>query len=128
MELIMLKSKLHRATVTEADLNYVGSVTIDGDLMDRVGLLEYEQVHIVNINNGARFETYAIRGEAASGIVCLNGAAARQAQVGDKVIIMAYARMEPEEAAGFRPKVVFLDEGNRRLEEVIGNGLDRTIA
>lgn len=128
MELIMLKSKLHRATVTEADLNYVGSVTIDGGLMDRAGLLEYEQVHIVNINNGARFETYAIRGEADSGIICLNGAAARQAQVGDKVIIMAYARMKPEEAAGFRPKVVFLDEGNRRLEEAIGGRPDSIIA
>lgn len=128
MELIMLKSKLHRATVTEADLNYIGSVTIDGDLMDRVGLLEYEQVHIVNINNGARFETYAIRGEADSGIICLNGAAARQAQVGDRVIIMAYARMTPEEAAGFRPSVVFLDEGNRRLEEVTGGWPDSIVA
>lgn len=120
MELTLLKCKLHRATVTEANLNYVGSVTIDGALMERAGLLEYEQVQIVNINNGARFETYTIRGEADSGLICLNGAAARQAQVGDRVIIMAYARMSPEEAAGFRPKVLFLDEANRGHELVEG--------
>lgn len=120
MELTLLKCKLHRATVTEANLNYVGSVTIDGGLLDRAGLLEYEQVQIVNINNGARFETYVIRGEAGSGLICLNGAAARQAQVGDRIIIMAYARMSPEEAAGFRPRVLFLDEANQGHESAEG--------
>lgn len=120
MELTILKSKLHRATVTEANLNYMGSVSIDGRLLDQAGLLEYEQVQIVNINNGARFETYAIRGEAGSGLICLNGAAARLAQVGDQVIIMAYARMRPEEAAGFRPKVLFLDGANQATELVGG--------
>lgn len=120
MELTLLKSKLHRATITEADLNYVGSVTIDSALMEQVGLLEYEQVQIANVDNGARFETYVIKGEANTGMVCLNGAAARQAQVGDRVIIMSYARMAPCEAAGHKPMVVFLDEANRAVDIVPG--------
>jgi len=116
MELTLLKSKLHRATVTEANLNYVGSITIDSALMAEAGLLEYEQVQIANVDNGSRFETYVIKGKANTGVVCLNGAAARQAQVGDRVIIMSYAGMTPEEATGHSPTVVFLDEGNRAIE------------
>jgi aspartate 1-decarboxylase len=112
MLVTLLKSKIHRATVTQAALNYVGSVTIDRDLLDAAGILEYEQVHIVDINNGQRFETYAIAGERRSGIICLNGAAARCVAVGDLVIIMAYAAMTPEEAASHSPRVIFVDEHN----------------
>lgn len=112
MEITMLKGKIHRATVTQAELSYVGSVTIDQDLMDRAGIREYEKVQIVNIENGARFETYTISGKRGSGIICLNGAAARCACVGDKVIIMSYASMTPEEADQFRPVVVFVDDRN----------------
>lgn len=112
MLVTLLKSKIHRATVTQAALNYVGSVTIDRDLLDAAGILEYEQVHIVDINNGQRFETYAIAGERGSGIICLNGAAARCVAVGDLVIIMAYAAMKPEEAASHSPRVVFVNEHN----------------
>jgi aspartate 1-decarboxylase len=106
------KGKIHRATVTEANLNYVGSITIDGLLLDAAGILEGEKVQIVNNNNGERIETYTIRGEAGSGIICLNGAAARRCQVGDVVIIIAYGYMTEEEARGFEPKVVFAGEGN----------------
>ncbi len=113
MQISMLKSKLHRAVVTQADLNYVGSVTIDSDLMEAAGLYEYEHVHIVNVNNGSRIETYVIAGEAGSGVICLNGAAARSGQKGDIVIIMSYASMTPEEIKEHRPKVVFVDESNR---------------
>lgn len=109
----MLKSKIHRATVTEANLDYVGSITIDSTLMDKVGILEFEKVHVVNINNGQRFETYVIRGEADSGIICLNGAAARCAQVNDKVIIMAYAQMTQQEAENYQPAVVMVDDKNK---------------
>ena len=109
----VLKSKLHRVKVTQAELNYVGSITIDEDLMDAAGLLENEQVHIVNNNNGERLITYVIRGERGSGIICLNGAAARRAQVGDIVIIISYAMMTPEEARTHRPTVVFPDDNNR---------------
>ncbi|NLZ47514.1 MAG: aspartate 1-decarboxylase [Clostridiales bacterium] len=112
MVLDMLKSKIHRATVTQADLNYVGSITIDGLLLKASGILEYEKVAIVNINNGERFETYALEGEAGSGIICLNGAAARCAQKGDKIIIMAYCQMEPMEAKEHKPTVVFVNEDN----------------
>lgn len=108
----VLKSKLHRVRVTQAELNYVGSVTIDEDLMDAAGLLENEQVHIVNNNNGERLITYVIKGERGTGIVCLNGAAARRAQVGDIVIIIAYAMMTPDEAKTHQPTVVFPDENN----------------
>ena len=113
MLLEMLKAKIHRATVTQAELDYVGSITVDADLLAASGILEYEKVQIVDINNGARFETYTIAGEAGSGVICLNGAAARCVAAGDKVIIMCYARVPAEEAASHRPCVVFVDEHNR---------------
>ncbi len=109
----MLKGKIHRARVTQAELNYVGSVTIDRTLMDAAGILEYEKVQIADVDNGERLETYVIAGEAGSGVICLNGAAARCVSTGDKVIIMAYAQVTPEEAQSFKPKVVFVDEANR---------------
>ena len=109
----MLKAKIHRATVTQAELHYVGSITIDSDLLQASGICEYEKVQIVDIDNGQRFETYTIAGPAGSGVICLNGAAARCVSTGDKVIIMAYARMTPEEAKTHRPSVVFVDENNR---------------
>ena len=109
----MLKGKIHRAVITQAALNYVGSITVDADLLDAAGILEYEKVHIVNVDNGARFETYTIAGERGSGVMCLNGAAARMAQVGDKVIVMAYAAMTAEEAGNNPPRVVFVDQNNR---------------
>lgn len=107
------KGKIHRVRVTEADLNYVGSITIDGKLLDAAGILEGEKVQIVNNNNGERIETYTIRGEEGSGVICLNGAAARRVQVGDMVIIIAYGLMTPEEAKEFEPLVVFPDENNQ---------------
>ncbi len=113
MLLTMYKGKLHRGTVTEANLNYVGSITIDGELLEKSGILPGERVQIVNLNNGERFETYTIKGEAGSGIICINGAAARLVQVGDKVIIIAYALMDEKEAKEFRPNIIVLDEKNR---------------
>ncbi|MCX6217132.1 aspartate 1-decarboxylase [Spirosoma sp.] len=113
MFVTVLKSKLHRVKVTQAELNYVGSITIDEDLMDAANLLENEQVHIVNNNNGERLVTYVIKGERGSGIICLNGAAARKAQVGDIIIIIAYAMMTAEEAKDFKPTVVFPNDNNR---------------
>lgn len=113
MLLTIFKSKIHRATITEANLNYVGSITIDEDLLDAANLMEGEKVQIVNNNNGERIETYVIKGERGSGQVCLNGAAARRAEVGDVVIIISYALMTPEEAKNFVPTVVFPDEQNR---------------
>ncbi len=112
MEITLLKAKIHRAIVTQADLNYVGSVTIDTKLLREAGIVEYEKVQIVDIENGNRFETYAIAGEENSGIICLNGAAAKCVSVGDKVIIMAYATMTPQEAQTHRPMVLFVDEKN----------------
>ena len=112
MQLTMLKGKIHRAIVKQAELNYVGSITIDPKLMEAAGILEYEQVQIVDVENGNRFETYTIDGEPGSGMICLNGAAARQVQVGDHVIIMAYCQMDAREAADHKPKVVFVDEEN----------------
>ncbi len=112
MILTMLKGKIHRATVIQAELDYVGSITVDEALMEAAGIREYEQVQIVDVNNGQRFETYVIAGERGSGMICLNGAAARMVQTGDKVIIMCYAGMTPEEAERFEPKVVFVDEEN----------------
>jgi aspartate 1-decarboxylase len=109
----MLKGKIHRATVTQAELDYVGSITVDADFLDQAGILEYEKVAVVDVNNGERFETYTIAGERGSGIICLNGAAARCACVGDKVIIMAYALADEREAGTHRPQVVFLGESNR---------------
>ena len=102
MNITMLKGKIHRATVTQAELNYVGSITVDADLLDAAGILEYEAVQVVNIANGNRFLTYTIAGERGSGVICLNGAAARQAQTGDKVILMSYAQVTPEEAVSIR--------------------------
>ena len=113
MMIEVLKSKIHRVRVTQANLNYVGSITIDEDLMDAAGMLEGEQVHIVNNNNGERFVTYIIKGERASGCICLNGAAARLVQPDDVVIIMAYAQMTPDEAREFRPTVIFPKPGNK---------------
>ncbi len=107
-----LKGKIHRATVVQAELDYVGSITIDTDLMEAAGILEYEKVQIVDVNNGQRFETYTIAGEAGSGMICLNGAAARCVQKNDKIIIMCYAQMEPEELKNHPPKVVFVDDDN----------------
>lgn len=112
MYLTMLKSKLHRVTVTQAELNYVGSITIDKALMKAAGLLENEKVQVVDINNGARLETYVIEGEEGSGCICLNGAAARCVQVGDKVIIMSYAHMTAEEASVHHSNIVFVDDKN----------------
>lgn len=111
----MLKGKIHRVKVTQAELDYVGSITVDEDLLDAAGILEYEQVHIVDINNGQRFETYTIKGKKGSGIICLNGAAARCVQKGDLIIIMSYAQMTPEEAVEHKPKVVFADDKNKIL-------------
>lgn len=117
MNITMLKGKIHRAAVTQAELDYVGSITVDMDLLDAAGILEYEKVQIVDVNNGERFETYTIAGERGTGIVCLNGAAARCVQRNDKVIIMAYCDMTLEEAKEHKPKVVFVGEGNK-LESV----------
>lgn len=111
--LTMLKGKIHRAVVTQAELQYVGSITVDTDLMEAAGILEYEMVQIVDIENGSRFETYTIAGEAGSGIICLNGAAARMVQPGDHIIIMAYAGMDQNEAREHKPNVVLVDEQNK---------------
>ena len=113
MEITMLNGKIHRATVTQAELDYVGSITVDAALLKASGILEYEKVQIVDINNGERFETYTIAGEENSGIICLNGAAARCVQKGDKIIIMAYCNMDAEEAKTHKPTVVFVDEDNK---------------
>lgn len=117
MTLTMLKSKIHRAVVTEANLNYVGSITVDSSLMKAAGILEYEKVQVVNVTNGSRIETYVISGEENSGVICLNGAAARCASKGDIVIIMAYAQMDEKEAAAHKPKVVLVD-GKNSIAEV----------
>ncbi|WAM31048.1 aspartate 1-decarboxylase [Caldicellulosiruptor naganoensis] len=109
----VLKSKIHRVTVTEANLNYIGSITIDEELMEAAGILENEKVQVVNINNGERFETYVIKGERGSGTICLNGAAARLVQVGDKIIIMAYCLLTMEEYREHKPKIVFVNENNK---------------
>jgi len=109
----MLKSKIHRATVVQSELNYVGSITIDEELMKASGIYEYEKVQIADVDNGSRFETYVIAGEPKSGMICLNGAAARQVSTGDKIIIMAYAQMSPEEIENNKPKVVFVDDNNQ---------------
>ena len=113
MDITLLKAKIHRAVVTQADLDYVGSITIDAGLLREAGILEYEKVEIADLDNGSRFQTYAIAGEEGSGIICLNGAAAKCVNVGDKVIIMAYAYMTPEEAKTHKPTVLFVDEHNQ---------------
>ena len=115
MNIEILKSKIHRVTVTEANLNYVGSITIDQDLMDAANLINYEKVWVLNVNNGERFETYVISGKRGSGTICLNGAAARRAQPGDIVIILSYAHMDFEEARNFIPTLIFPDSATNRL-------------
>ena len=115
MTVEMLKSKIHRAVVTQSDIQYVGSITVDRSLLEASGILEYEKVQIVDIDNGNRFETYTIAGTPDSGIICLNGAAARCVNVGDKIIIMAFTQMEPEEAKNHHPTVVFVDEHNKAV-------------
>lgn len=117
MNVEVLKSKIHRVTVTEACLDYIGSITIDQDLLDAAGMLVGERVYIVNNNNGARLDTYTIAGERGSGVVCLNGAAARLVQPGDIVIIMSYASMPIEEARTFKPSVIFPDTATNRLKD-----------
>ena len=117
MQLQILKSKIHRVTVTEANLDYIGSITIDQDLMDAAGILPGERVFIVDNNNGERFDTYAIAGPRKSGVICLNGAAARKVHTGDIVIIMAYAMMSPDEAREFSPSVIFPDTRTNRLPD-----------
>ena len=113
MHIQILKSKIHRVRVTQAELNYVGSITVDADLLEAANLIAHEKVQVVNVNNGERFETYIIVGERGSGTVCLNGPAARRVQVGDIVIIISYATMDFEEAKGFAPTVIFPDPHNR---------------
>lgn len=117
MTLEMLKGKIHRATVTQAELDYVGSITVDEELLEAANILEYEKVQIVDIDNGNRFETYTICGQRGSGMICLNGAAARCVSVGDKVIIMAYAGYGAQEAESHKPSVVFVDEKNRAVRK-----------
>ncbi len=111
----VFKSKIHRVKVTESDLNYIGSITIDEDLLDAAGLVVGERVYIVNVNNGERFDTYTIRGKRKSGEICLNGPAARKVQKGDVIIIIAYAHVTPEEAKDFQPKIIFPDENTNLL-------------
>lgn len=118
MTIEILKSKIHRVTVTEARLDYIGSITIDRDLMDAAGIFPGERVYIVDNNNGERFDTYAIEGPRGSGVICLNGAAARRVQVGDIIILMSYASMTPEEAATFTPKVIFPDTATNRIVKI----------
>jgi aspartate 1-decarboxylase len=115
MNIEVVKSKLHRVTITEANLNYVGSLTIDEDLMDAANLIENEKIQVVNINNGERLETYVITGERGSGVICMNGAAARKVQVGDIIIIISYASMDFEEAKTFKPKIIFPDTATNKL-------------
>ncbi|MBD5097262.1 MAG: aspartate 1-decarboxylase [Lachnospiraceae bacterium] len=125
MFLNMLKGKIHRATVVQAEIDYVGSITIDEALMEAAGILEYERVQVVDVNNGNRLETYVIAGERGSGMICLNGAAAKLVEVGDKVIIMCYAQMTAEEFKDNPPKVVFVDDNNKinRLTRYEKHGL-----
>ena len=118
MQIHTLKSKIHRAVVTQAEIEYIGSITIDEALMEAAGIIEYEKVQVVDVDNGSRLETYVISGERGSGIICLNGAAARCVEVGHKVIIMAYAQMTPEENKNHFPKVVFVNDKNQ-INEVV---------
>src|SRR5688572_23134030 len=116
MTIEVLRAKLHRVSISEANLDYIGSITIDQDLIDAVGFIEGEKVQVLNVNNGERLETYVIKGERGSGKICLNGPAAHKARVGDIVIIVAYARMDLEEARNFRPSIVFPDERTNKLK------------
>ena len=113
MMLTMLKGKIHRATVKQAEVDYIGSITIDSELMEAAGILEYEKVQVADVNNGRRLETYVIADEPGSGMICLNGAAAHYVEVGDKVIIMCYAQVDEREAAQMKPRVVFVDDDNK---------------
>lgn len=113
MQITMLKSKIHRASVTQAEPDYIGSITVDEELLEAAGIYEYEKVQVADVNNGNRLETYTIAGKRGSGVICLNGAAAKLVNTGDKVIIMAYAEMTPEEIKNNPPKVVFVDESNK---------------
>lgn len=113
MEIDVLKSKIHRATITEANLNYVGSLTLDEDLMNAANIIENEKVQVVNVNNGERLETYVIKGKRGSGIVCLNGPAARRGMAGDIVVVISYAQMDFEKAKTFKPWIVFPKDGNK---------------
>jgi aspartate 1-decarboxylase len=115
MNIELVKSKLHRVTITQADLNYIGSLTIDEDLMDAANLIEFEKIQVVDINNGERLETYVIKGERGSGVICMNGAAARKVHVGDIIIIISYASMDFEEAKEFKPNLVFPDTTTNKL-------------
>jgi aspartate 1-decarboxylase len=115
MNIEVVKSKIHRVTITEANLNYIGSITIDEDLMDAANLIEFEKVQVVNVNNGERIETYIIKGDRGSHVICLNGPAARKAAVGDIVIIVSYASMDFEEAKKFIPTIIFPDSSTNRL-------------
>jgi aspartate 1-decarboxylase len=115
MQIEVVKSKIHNVSVTEANLNYIGSISIDEDLMNAADIIENEKVQVVNINNGERLETYVIRGERGSGSICLNGAAARKVAVGDVVIIISYASMDPAEARSFKPRIVFPDTNTNKL-------------
>jgi len=116
MMITVCKSKIHRATITDSSLDYVGSLTIDEDLMKAADLVEYEKIQVANINNGERFETYVIKGEAGSGVIALNGAAARKGQIGDLVIIIAYGHIEKAEGIGWRPSIVFVDKNNKPVK------------
>lgn len=113
MQIQVLKSKIHRVKVTQADLNYIGSITIDAQLMEAAGLIEHEKVQVVNINNGERLETYVIKGKKGSGTICLNGPAARKVEVGDLVIVISYALMDFEEAKRFKPTIIFPNDKNK---------------
>lgn len=115
MNIELVKSKLHRVSITEANLNYIGSLTIDEDLMDAANLIEFEKIQVVDINNGERLETYVIKGERGSGVICMNGAAARKVHVGDIIIIISYASMDFEEAKSFEPRIVFPDTATNKL-------------
>ena len=116
MTVEMLKGKIHRATVVQAELDYVGSITVDEDLLEAAGIMEYEKVQIVDVNNGSRFETYTICGKRGSGMICLNGAAARKGQPGDKVIIVTYGQFEEKEIENFKPTIVIVDDNNKIAE------------
>jgi aspartate 1-decarboxylase len=122
---ILCKSKIHRATVTEANLNYEGSLTLDPLLMEAAGLIPFEQVHVLNLNNGERFETYLIEGERGSGTVCVNGAAARLVQVGDPIIVLAYALVPEDELSDFTARIVFVDEHNRVVRVEVAKVLQK---
>lgn len=119
MTITMLHSKIHRATITDANLNYVGSITIDSTLLDAAGMLVGQKVDIVNVNNGERFSTYIISGEAGKGDICLNGAAARKVHIGDKIIIIAYANMDHKEAMDYKPKLVILENDSNTIAQLL---------